>query len=714
MKPTKKGKILFIFKDIGNKFLLANRGEFPKLFYSYFQFKEKYLSNFKEINYLDLRKYNKFFFSKSDYFYHRFISRVVNQYDIVFATTDGIVELLANLRGKNFLRKDVKIVGIIMSFFDDKRRIDHLFELDHIITFTKINYHKLKEIGIEENKISFLKLGTDIEFYSTKNIVPEKGKYILSIGLDKNRDWDTLKKIALKLPDIKFKVIGNEKIKNYFRNVPNLEFLGNLPYLETKKKIMESAIIFLPTKKNSYFSGQTTLLNVSALKKICVMPYDKCFEGYDFDPSYFYPRSYDVNEIAKFLLKIYRKPTVFKDSLEYNHKLVLKRYNNYALADQIYKITNFFVPKKVLIVNNSLSEYPRNKNIYEALSKLVDVKIIKLSKKYKPYHKKVIINFLKIFKDLLVTKIPKDTDYVFVLFGDAEQLWSIWLLRKVKRYKYKIIFDPLISYYDTYMFNKPLPALKHPIKSKFLRKWLYIYEKLLFSLPDLVLIDTEANGRYIKNLLNLDIKFKKLLLCSYTKIFKATKLEENDFWYNAPLKVLWYGQHSRLHNMEILLDAIAHIKSNNISFTIIGGGLNDTIDNKIKCLENKKNITYTRLNTLLEISLEDLAKLIQEHHICLGGFGETEKAKNVVLNKEYEALASGRCLITVKGNKEFLKNNVNCILIAPNNYRELAEKIELLNNDRDLLKKIAYKGYKDYKKYCENNYEKVLQGIINT
>ena len=365
--------------------------------------------------------------------------------------------------------------------------------------------------------------------------------------------------------------------------------------------------------------------------------------------------------------------------------------------------------KKIVIINNTLKNYPRNKNIFEVLSKISDLEIIRLSKKYKPYTPKVFVNFFNIFHDVLFSKIPKDCKYVFILFGDVEHLWSVWLIKKIYGLDFKIVFDPLISYYDTYTYNKPLSS--NLVIKKILENWLYFYEKALFKLPDIILIDTDANGDYINELLNLNIIFKKLLLCANNKVFCPTKLDDSNWWYNEPLKILWYGRISKLHGVDTILEAIDLIDDPKIKFTLVGD-----FDKypKIKELISKNKVKYIKWKNPDDISLIDLSRLSQEHHIMLGAFGDTKTAEYVVINKEYEALASARCLITREGKKEFLKNNLNCIMIPPENSTALKNTILKLDKNRELLKRISINGYRDYISHCKNNYSKLLKSIIDS
>ncbi len=75
-----------------------------------------------------------------------------------------------------------------------------------------------------------------------------------------------------------------------------------------------------------------------------------------------------------------------------------------------------------------------------------------------------------------------------------------------------------------------------------------------------------------------------------------------------------------------------------------------------------------------------------------------------------------KALITRTASKEFLKSGINCIMVPPDNPEALAEAILKLYKNRDLLEKIATKGYNGYLLNCSeevmlDNLESILKGV---
>jgi glycosyltransferase involved in cell wall biosynthesis len=88
-----------------------------------------------------------------------------------------------------------------------------------------------------------------------------------------------------------------------------------------------------------------------------------------------------------------------------------------------------------------------------------------------------------------------------------------------------------------------------------------------------------------------------------------------------------------------------------------------------------------------------LSGLMARAHVCLGIFGGTEKARRVIPNKVYEALASNRPVITgdTPAIREFL-SDTDAVLIPPADGRALADAILRLHSDPQGCRRIADAG----------------------
>jgi glycosyltransferase involved in cell wall biosynthesis len=262
----------------------------------------------------------------------------MNEAGVVYATTDGLALSLANLKKKRFL--NTKLVINSMGLFDHPvylKNIKLLENVDSIIVFSFPMIARLEESGYAN--VHFVRYGTDIDFYAPAHCEQKPangdGPVVLGIGLDRKRDWDGFRKASLGLNDIEFRVIAPDNLRKGFEGFSNISFLGNVSYLKTREEICRADAIFLPTKENTYFSGQSTLFNALAMNKPVVMPYDTNFKEYGLDRRLFYDRESSTEDILNLLKSAIGKDAETMKSVEYNYLLIRKEYNQIEFARRL-------------------------------------------------------------------------------------------------------------------------------------------------------------------------------------------------------------------------------------------------------------------------------------------------------------------------------------------------------------------------------------------
>jgi len=109
-------------------------------------------------------------------------------------------------------------------------------------------------------------------------------------------------------------------------------------------------------------------------------------------------------------------------------------------------------------------------------------------------------------------------------------------------------------------------------------------------------------------------------------------------------------------------------------------------------------------------------KQIEGADVCLGIFGKSIKAKNVITNKVIQILCSQKPLITMdsKAIKEInAENEKNCILVPPNDPNKLAEAILFVKNNPHTRESIAKSGRDLYiKNFSMEETGKILVGYL--
>lgn len=287
--------------------------------------------------------------------------------------------------------------------------------------------------------------------------------------------------------------------------------------------------------------------------------------------------------------------------------------------------------------------------------------------------------------EALIKKI-KRTDFVWVPCFRQRDILSAskWCLNK----NIKLIIDPLISSWDKQTYEKG--KILNQEQSDALKK----KESFLFNKADFVLADTNLHA-------NL---FQKKLGVDKNKIFTVYIGAEESIFNNLPSKnntkkkfeILFYGSFIPLHGSEIIIKAAKSFKkNNNVHWTMLGAG-----PDLYKCKALAKDCPNIFFEEKIEYT--KLASRIKKADLLLGIFGNSNKAGNVIPNKVFQSLASGKTIVTRKSNaypKKLINLNNGIIFIEPNNPKALYNAVLKINEDKRFLRrsnaqaKIIYDTY---------------------
>lgn len=185
------------------------------------------------------------------------------------------------------------------------------------------------------------------------------------------------------------------------------------------------------------------------------------------------------------------------------------------------------------------------------------------------------------------------------------------------------------------------------------------------------------------------------------KEFKRAKKETKNS------NLLFVGRLEKQKSVETLIKAVHYLKNKNLNNTIqliiVGDG---KLKNELEHLANKLQIdNFIKFKG----KQKEVSQFYNEADIFIlpsiwEGFGivilEAFRAKLAVIASNIE------------GPAELITQNENGLLFEPENYIELAEKIELLIKNKALRKRIAQKGYETFtKKYHIDLYVEKLNNL---
>lgn len=294
------------------------------------------------------------------------------------------------------------------------------------------------------------------------------------------------------------------------------------------------------------------------------------------------------------------------------------------------------------------------------------------------------------------------------LFFIEQFIRSVRLILKQRMCTYDILFVPYPAYFDIPIARILSRLQKKPLVSDLMlskyvtlisdlacdtpdslkAKVLKFYDRKAVQLSDIALLDTDSHIELFCQSSGADRSRMKSLPVGSIAECEAGKRADNDSF-----TVLFYGTYNRLQGVEYILQAADLLRArNDIHFLLIGSG--PTLS------ENKELAKRMRLSNVefidSMISYKSLIENICEADLCLGIFGNNEKAKAVIPNKVYDALAVQKPIITsdTRAIHEAGLNHLKEIyLCEPANPERLARAIVVLENDKNMQRELASKGH---------------------
>src|SRR3990167_6404986 len=274
-------------------------------------------------------------------------------------------------------------------------------------------------------------------------------------------------------------------------------------------------------------------------------------------------------------------------------------------------------------------------------------------------------------------------DYIIVGFPGYFDMPLAFILGKI--FGKKVFYDIFTSTYETYVLDRKVID-----KNSFRAKFYYLVDWIGLKLADFVIVDTFAHGKFYNNTYGLNPKKQVLVYVgSDPDYFYPRKMQEET-------DVLFYGSYQPLQGAEVIIKAASKLPR--VKFKMIGDGqIRKSVEDTVKSLR-LKNVVFVNW-----LSLKELAGEISKAKICLGIFGNTHKAKVVIPNKAFDAIASKKTLITsdITAAREVFLNRINVFLVPAANANRLAIAIKQLLKSRGKRNDLEEEAYKLYKKSYE-------------
>jgi glycosyltransferase involved in cell wall biosynthesis len=235
-----------------------------------------------------------------------------------------------------------------------------------------------------------------------------------------------------------------------------------------------------------------------------------------------------------------------------------------------------------------------------------------------------------------------------------------------------IVFNPLVSLEDTLVGDR-----ERFRPGSFAARFLRAVDRRAFRSSDVVVADTEANAGFFARL--AEIPRERVEVClvgAEERVFQPGWAPPERF------SCLFVGKLIPLHGVETILEAARLAPE--LDFHVVGSG---QLEGLLE--ERPPNVRWTPW-----LEYERLPDALYSAGCALGVFGTSDKARRVIPNKAYQALACGTPLVTADtpAARELLVDGESALLVPPGDAPALAEALRRLAGDPELAVRLSGGG----------------------
>lgn len=285
---------------------------------------------------------------------------------------------------------------------------------------------------------------------------------------------------------------------------------------------------------------------------------------------------------------------------------------------------------------------------------------------------------------LLIWKylFSQSNDAVIVGYLGHFDIFFLAAFAKIRREP--IIFDAFFSIHDAVTSDWCLTS-----KNSWFARLCYWLDWSACRLATLVLVDTQAQRTFFCREFGLS---EQKVRWAYVGADDSIFLPGPRCRQRERLRVVYVGNYVPLHGVPVILKSAQLLDKEAIEFRLIG--------------ENHQPLSSERppecVQFLPWLAPEDLYSELCEADICLGIFGNSEKAKRVIPGKAFIALAMGIPLITgdSPAARELLQNGKNAILCQIGSPQALADSIVHLQRNPKLRRHVGHEGRRLFETRC--------------
>ncbi|HET6584123.1 MAG TPA: glycosyltransferase [Nannocystaceae bacterium] len=255
-----------------------------------------------------------------------------------------------------------------------------------------------------------------------------------------------------------------------------------------------------------------------------------------------------------------------------------------------------------------------------------------------------------------------------------------WVKALALRDRIPVIFDPFLSRYNTRVEDRRLVAPRSV--GALVASW---QDWSSCASADYLVFDTHEHRDYF---------FARYRLHRPSAVLEVA-IDEDTFTAAGPvaprragLDVLFYGTYIPLHGIDTILAAAARLRTHaDISFTIVGAG-----QERARIEARLAELALPSVALVDPMAPARLAQRIRAADVCLGIFGATRKAANVVPNKLVQCAAMGKAIVTRRSDAvaRYFAAGRDLTTVAPGCADALAAALLQLRDDAGLRARLGH------------------------